>query len=66
MSHSPSKGILKKRQKPAKGGIQWDEENLMLTEAQKDSTMKVTEPKTPFLHYNEKTDEITGASSDSF
>jgi hypothetical protein len=31
----------------------------MLTEAQKDSTMKVDEPKTPFIRYNPETDVAT-------
>jgi hypothetical protein len=31
----------------------------MLTEAQKDSTMKVDEPKTPWIHYNADTDEVS-------
>ncbi|KAI9348227.1 hypothetical protein BDR26DRAFT_854260 [Obelidium mucronatum] len=36
----------------------------MITEAQKNSTMKITEPKTPFIHYNMSTDEITGHSGE--
>ncbi|KAJ1971767.1 hypothetical protein H4R35_005070 [Dimargaris xerosporica] len=50
------KGILKKD--PAStphekaNRLKWDEDSLMLTEAQKDSKMKITEPKTPFVHYN--------------
>lgn len=42
------------------GSLQWDEENLALTEIQKDSLMKITEPKTPYVHYNAETDEIEG------
>jgi protein phosphatase inhibitor 2 len=38
--------------------IKWDEENLRLTEAAKDSTMKITEPKTPFVHYDMETDTV--------
>ncbi|WBW72026.1 serine/threonine protein phosphatase PP1 regulatory subunit Glc8 [Schizosaccharomyces osmophilus] len=30
--------------------LRWDEENLRLAEAQKTSTMKILEPKTPFQH----------------
>ncbi|KAJ1552691.1 hypothetical protein HK405_010359 [Cladochytrium tenue] len=58
----PSKrGILKNSAVGrASARLRWDEDNLMLTEAQKDSTMKITEPKTPFIHYNMETDEITG------
>ncbi|EIM22435.1 hypothetical protein WALSEDRAFT_16947 [Wallemia mellicola CBS 633.66] len=33
-------------------GLTWDEENIAVTESQKDSTMKVTEPKTPYVKYN--------------
>jgi protein phosphatase inhibitor 2 len=40
--------------------LQWDEENLALTEIQKDSLMKITEPKTPFVRYNAETDEVEG------
>jgi len=55
------KGILKNT--PQTHGtqshsLQWDEENLSLTEIQKDSLMKITEPKTPYVRYNAETDEI--------
>jgi len=55
------KGILKNT--PQTHGsqphsLQWDEENLSLTEIQKDSLMKITEPKTPYVRYNPETDEI--------
>jgi hypothetical protein len=43
--------------------LQWDEENLALTEIQKDSLMKITEPKTPFVRYNALTDEVEGGWS---
>ncbi|CAG8712836.1 16226_t:CDS:2, partial [Racocetra fulgida] len=33
-------------------------DNIQLTEGQKNSTMKITEPKTPYIHYNQETDEI--------
>ncbi|TIA98029.1 hypothetical protein E3P94_00587 [Wallemia ichthyophaga] len=39
-------------------GLTWDEENIAVTEAQKDSTMKVTEPKTPYVKYNAETDTV--------
>ena len=45
--------------------LQWDEENLALTEAQKDSQMKITEPKTPYVRYNAETDTIEGGASPS-
>lgn len=40
--------------------IQWDEANIALTEIQKDSLMKITEPKTPYVRYNAETDEVEG------
>jgi len=43
--------------------LTWDEENLALTEIQKDSLMKITEPKTPFVRYNPITDEVEGGQS---
>ncbi|KAF0470067.1 phosphatase inhibitor 2 [Gigaspora margarita] len=61
MSESkPKKGILKK---PSinfqqKNRLKWDEDNIQLTEGQKNSTMKINEPKTPYIHYNQETDEI--------
>ncbi|KAG0378753.1 hypothetical protein BGX24_002893 [Mortierella sp. AD032] len=38
--------------------LKWDEENLTITEAQKDSTMKIDEPKTPYVHYDHELDKI--------
>lgn len=38
--------------------MRWDEANLELTEAQKDSTMKVDEPKTPYVRYDPETDQV--------
>lgn len=43
--------------------LQWDEENIALTEIQKDSLMKITEPKTPYVRYNAETDTIEGGAS---
>lgn len=40
--------------------LQWDEENLALTEIGKDSLMKITEPKTPYVRYNAETDTVEG------
>jgi protein phosphatase inhibitor 2 len=45
--------------------LQWDEENLALTEIQKDSLMKITEPKTPYVRYNAETDTVEGGSTSS-
>ncbi|KAJ3572258.1 hypothetical protein NP233_g3206 [Leucocoprinus birnbaumii] len=64
-SQTKPKGILKNA--PQSGSVpnpnahlQWDEENLALTEIQKDSLMKITEPKTPFVRYNAETDTVEG------
>ncbi|KAI8809402.1 hypothetical protein BJ742DRAFT_804988 [Cladochytrium replicatum] len=62
----PPKGILKVKPSNDSGTgshrIQWDEDNIQLTEAQKSATMKITEPKTPYIHYNSDTDEVIGNS----
>ncbi|KAH9971400.1 hypothetical protein BGW80DRAFT_1322240 [Lactifluus volemus] len=62
-SASKPKGILKNAP-PAPGAVtqhlQWDETNLALTELQKDSQMKITEPKTPYVRYNAELDEVEG------
>ncbi|PIL37461.1 hypothetical protein GSI_01155 [Ganoderma sinense ZZ0214-1] len=62
--NSKPKGILKNAPPATPGGtqhsLQWDEENLALTESQKDSHMKITEPKTPYVRYNAETDTIEG------
>jgi protein phosphatase inhibitor 2 len=42
--------------------LTWDEANLLETEVQKDSLMKITEPKTPYVRYNAETDEVEGMS----
>ncbi|CAH1768402.1 4799_t:CDS:2, partial [Entrophospora sp. SA101] len=58
---SKPKGILKKPSvnfQSKQPRLTWDEDNIQLTEGQKDSTMKITEPKTPYIHYNQETDEI--------
>ncbi|TFY62494.1 hypothetical protein EVG20_g6686 [Dentipellis fragilis] len=54
------KGILKNAPPPPGSGqhLQWDEANLALTELQKDSQMKITEPKTPYVRYNAELDEL--------
>ena len=53
------KSILKRPKDgdPELRGIRWDEDNIRTTEEQKDSTMKIIEPKTPFIHYDETTDK---------
>ncbi|KAG2068059.1 hypothetical protein BDR04DRAFT_1079739 [Suillus decipiens] len=63
-SNPKPKGILKNAMPQQPGSqphnLQWDEENLALTEIQKDSLMKITEPKTPYVRYNAETDQIEG------
>ncbi|KAF9514235.1 hypothetical protein BS47DRAFT_890955 [Hydnum rufescens UP504] len=68
--HSPPtsptrpRGILKNAGPPAVPGtrLTWDEENLALTEINKDSLMKITEPKTPYVRYNAELDTVEGMS----
>lgn len=44
---------------PASPRLKWDEANLYLTEQQKSSTMKITEPKTPYAkRYDPAEDEV--------
>ncbi|WWC93082.1 uncharacterized protein L201_008047 [Kwoniella dendrophila CBS 6074] len=38
--------------------LQWDEANIALTEIQKDSLMKITEPKTPYVRYDAENDRL--------
>ncbi|KAF9266292.1 hypothetical protein L218DRAFT_105736 [Marasmius fiardii PR-910] len=65
-SNPKPKGILKNAPAAPSSGaqaqqhLQWDEENIALTEIQKDSLMKITEPKTPYVRYNPETDEVEG------
>ncbi|KAG6328203.1 hypothetical protein ID866_10886 [Astraeus odoratus] len=62
MSNHKPKGILKNAgpQQAPPQHLQWDEDNLAMTEIQKDSLMKITEPKTPYVRYNADTDEVEG------
>ncbi|KIJ20535.1 hypothetical protein PAXINDRAFT_68146 [Paxillus involutus ATCC 200175] len=62
-SNAKPKGILKNAAPQPVGQqqhLQWDEENIALTEIEKDSLMKITEPKTPYVRYNAETDEVEG------
>ncbi|KAJ1555295.1 hypothetical protein HK096_004882 [Nowakowskiella sp. JEL0078] len=43
--------------------LKWDEDNITLTESQKSATMKITEPKTPYIHYNSDTDQVLGTTA---
>lgn len=71
--HAPSqtppvkpKGILKNAPPLPRGSsdnhLTWDEENLAATEIGKDSLMKITEPKTPYVRYDAETDTVEGMS----
>jgi protein phosphatase inhibitor 2 len=44
--------------------LTWDEQNIALHEVQKDSTMKINEPKTPYVRYNPETDEVMNLESE--
>ncbi|KAI9303907.1 hypothetical protein BJ944DRAFT_94590 [Cunninghamella echinulata] len=61
----PIKGILKHHQQGNHNGsephLKWDEDNLMITEQQKTSTMKIDEPKTPYIRYDAETDQVYNA-----
>ncbi|KAJ1917064.1 hypothetical protein H4219_003408 [Mycoemilia scoparia] len=64
----PPKSILKHpneaRISDRGGHLKWDEDNLMLNEAQKSATMKIDEPPTPYVRYDPSND--TDASMDDF
>ncbi|KAJ1985996.1 hypothetical protein GGI04_006226, partial [Coemansia thaxteri] len=57
-SDSKPKSILKRpSDTPEKGAhLRWDEDNIRITEAQKDAKMKVDEPPTPYIRYNPELD----------
>ena len=38
--------------------MSWNEANLYNNEASRDSTMKINEPKTPYVQWNPETDEV--------
>jgi len=62
-SQPKPRGILKNAPQGPNGvghSLQWDEENIAATEIQKDSLMKITEPKTPYVRYNAETDTFEG------
>ena len=47
--------------------LKWDEANLYLTEQQRDSTMKITEPKTPYAQRydpSEDDEEVSALMAD--
>ena len=41
-----------------RAGVSWNEANLYNNEASRDSTMKINEPKTPYVQWNPETDEV--------
>ncbi|OXG41329.1 hypothetical protein C359_02730 [Cryptococcus neoformans Bt120] len=44
--------------------LQWDEANIALAEVQKDSLMKIDEPKTPYVRYDAINDQVLPNDSD--
>ncbi|SCZ90215.1 BZ3500_MvSof-1268-A1-R1_Chr1-3g01845 [Microbotryum saponariae] len=70
-SSQPARGILKNSNSNSAGGaatsngnaLVWDEGNLALNELQKDSTMKISEPKTPYVRYDAETDTVMDLDS---
>jgi len=58
------KGILKNapplatHNSTSSNHLTWDEQNIADTEIDKDSLMKITEPKTPFVRYDAATDTV--------
>jgi len=69
----PPRGILKNssssssssqpQNQSTHSGLAWDEANLSLNDLQKDSTMKIDEPKTPYVRYNAETDQVMDLDS---
>ncbi|SGY35690.1 BQ5605_C002g01792 [Microbotryum silenes-dioicae] len=63
-SSHPARGILKNSNSTTRAAtsngnaLVWDEGNLALNELQKDSTMKISEPKTPYVRYDAETDTV--------
>ena len=58
----PSQPPLARSDARSRSSLQWDEENIALTEIQKDSLMKITEPKTPYVRYNAELDTVEGGT----
>jgi len=54
---SPPAGAVAQGQ-GQEGAVHWDEVNLSLNDVNRDSTMRITEPKTPYVRYNAETDEV--------
>lgn len=42
--------------------LKWDEDNLIETSAERGTRQKITEPKTPFIHYDSTKDVLLGCS----
>ncbi|BEI80417.1 hypothetical protein CcaverHIS002_0109460 [Cutaneotrichosporon cavernicola] len=62
---APTRGILKNPLRSPNDAkdrehLSWDEANIALTEIQKDSLMKIDEPKTPFVRYDAVNDVVLG------
>ncbi|OCF37029.1 hypothetical protein I317_02648 [Kwoniella heveanensis CBS 569] len=57
-SGSGDEGMLVDGERVPGEHLQWDEANIALTEIQKDSLMKIDEPKTPFVRYDAENDRL--------
>lgn len=55
---SPPAGVGQLAGQGQEGAVHWDEVNLSLNDVNRDSTMRITEPKTPYVRYNAETDEV--------
>jgi protein phosphatase inhibitor 2 len=58
------KGILKKESQAKKKTIIWDENTIAQHDLERGGRMKISEPKTPFIHYSIETDTLHGTSID--
>ncbi|WVQ79489.1 hypothetical protein IAT38_001588 [Cryptococcus sp. DSM 104549] len=59
-----AEGILVDGERVPGEHLQWDEANIALTEIQKDSLMKIDEPKTPFVRYDAVNDQVLPNDTD--
>ncbi|KAJ3223253.1 hypothetical protein HK099_001344 [Clydaea vesicula] len=64
----PKKGILKRgrHENDSNSKIHWDEELITFHDSQRGKTMKISEPKTPFIHYDQDNDVLLGHRGGDF
>ena len=48
------KSILKHPERQQEKRLKWDEDNIELTSQDRGTRMKITEPKTPYVHYSDE------------